>query len=47
VSDEALETARARAEELSQNPDALRGVLTPPAPPIDDAARQLEAIIGN
>ena len=47
VSDEALETARARAEELSQNPDALRGVLTPPAPAIDDAARQLEAIIGN
>ncbi|MFN4057831.1 MAG: protease modulator HflC [Roseinatronobacter sp.] len=47
VSDSALATARARAEELSQNPDALRGVLTAPEPRESDAVRELEAIIGN
>jgi modulator of FtsH protease HflC len=47
INDESLATARARAQELETNPDALRGVLTETAPREGDAVRQLEAIIGN
>lgn len=47
VNEESLATARAAADELARNPDAMRERMTEQAPRESEAARELEAIIGN
>ena len=47
INEESLATARAAADELARNPDAMRERLTEQTPRESEAARELEAIIGN
>jgi modulator of FtsH protease HflC len=47
VNEESLATARAAADELARNPDAMRERLTEQTPRDSEAIRELEAIIGN
>jgi modulator of FtsH protease HflC len=47
VNETSLATARAAADELARNPDAMRQRLTETTPRDSEAIRELEAIIGN
>ncbi len=47
INEESLATARAAADELARNPDAMRERLSEPVAREEDAVRELEAIIGN
>jgi modulator of FtsH protease HflC len=47
VNEESLASARAAADELARNPDAMRERLTEQTPRENEAIRELEAIIGN
>jgi membrane protease subunit HflC len=47
VNEESLASARAAADELARNPDAMRERLTEQTPRDSEAIRELEAIIGN
>ena len=47
VNEDSLASARAAADELARNPDAMRDRLTEQTPRENEAVRELEAIIGN